>query len=99
MATAKILVINSIGPVVVELVKEESDKFLVRNPVQLSPAGEGQMSFNPLLDFMVQDDEVHEILKSSVSVVVNPNPQLGEAYLKAMNPNAIIMPPEKKFIV
>lgn len=99
MSTAKILVINSIGPVLVEVVTENSTEFKVKNPVQLVPVDETQMSFNPLLDFMVDDDVIHTVYKSSVSVEVSPNTKLGESYLQAMNPNKIFVPESKKLII
>lgn len=96
MSQAKILVVNGIGPVIVTLVAEQSDRFVCTNPVQLQPVNDKEMSFSPLLDFMVADDEPHEFYKSSVAIMVNPNEGLAKAYIQATNPNAIITPPEKK---
>lgn len=99
MSQAKIFVVNGIGPVLVTLVSETMDSFIVTNPVQLRPLNDKEMTFEPLLDFMVADDENHIFYKNSISIMVNPNDNLAKSYLAAMNPNAIITPPEKKIIL
>ncbi len=96
MSKAKIFVVNGIGPVIVTMVSETSESYICTNPVQLQPVNDKEMSFAPLLDFMVETDENHVFNKSSVSIVTNPNLGLADAYIKATNPNAIIAPPEKK---
>lgn len=99
MSQAKIFVVNGVGPVIVTVLTEQSDRFICTNPVQLQPVNDKEMSFSPLLDFMVGDDEPHEFFKSSIAIVVNPNEGLAKAYIQATNPNAIIAPPEKKILL
>lgn len=96
MSQAKVFVVDGIGPVLVTVVSEQNDRFICTNPVQLKPLNDKEMTFAPLLDYMVADDEPHEFYKSSIAIVVNPNTNLAEAYIQATNPNAIITPPEKK---
>ncbi len=83
--------------VIADLVKEDENSIVIKNPIFAVPSGQGQMGFAPWSPLLEARDTELEVTKKYVVYIANAQEDIIDQYQEMFSP--VATPPKKKLIL